>query len=63
LKREKSWLKNTMLASAGYSWTVIPVEDRSAYMKCLEKASIEEDIYPFTKFIEEKMETAPIEDA
>ena len=42
---------NVMLASGGYPWTVIPVEERSQYMLSLEKASVEQDIKPFAKFI------------
>ena len=40
-----------MLASGGYPWTVIPVEERKAYMAALEKASVENDIEPFAKFL------------
>ena len=42
---------NVMLASGGYPWTVIPVDERETYMKALETASVEEDIEPFAKFI------------
>jgi len=45
------FLMNVMLASGGYPWTVIPVEERDNYMKALETASVKEDIEPFTKFI------------
>ncbi|MDR0972039.1 MAG: Fic family protein [Bacteroidales bacterium] len=45
------FLMNTMLISGGYSWTVIPVERRQEYMIALEKASVEQDIIPFTKFL------------
>ena len=45
------FLMNTMLASGGYPWTVIPVEERTKYMEALEKASVEQDIIPFTKFL------------
>jgi hypothetical protein len=44
-----------MLASGGYPWTVIRVEDREAYMKALESASIETDIRPFARFIAERV--------
>ncbi len=54
--RMARFVMNVMLASGGYPWTVIHVDDRSDYMECLEKASIEEDILPFTKFIQEQME-------
>jgi hypothetical protein len=45
------FLMNTMLASGGYPWTVIPVEQRDAYMAALEKASTDQDIGPFAKFL------------
>ncbi len=45
------FLMNTMLASGGYPWTVIPVEERNSYMTSLEKASVEQNIEPFAKFI------------
>jgi Fic family protein len=57
------FVMNTMLASGGYPWTVIPVEDRSDYMDCLEIASTEKKIFPFTKFIQKQMVTVPIKDA
>ncbi len=45
------FLMNVMLASGGYPWTVIPVEDRNRYMETLEVASVEQDIKPFATFI------------
>lgn len=42
---------NTMMASGGYPWTIIPVEQGTAYMAALESASVDEDIRPFTKFL------------
>jgi Fic family protein len=45
------FLMNLMLASGGYPWTVIPVGDRKIYMEALEKASVGEDIVPFTDFL------------
>ncbi|USD24668.1 Fic family protein [Flagellimonas marinaquae] len=45
------FLMNVMLASGGYPWTVIPVEERQIYMKALESASVKEDIGPFAKFM------------
>ncbi len=45
------FLMNAMLASGGFPWTVIPVEERKSYMTSLEKASAEHNIEPFTKFI------------
>ncbi len=45
------FLMNTMMASGGYPWTVIPVTDRNAYVNALEKASVGEDIAPFAGFL------------
>lgn len=42
---------NVMLASGGYPWTVIPVEERDTYMKALEKASVEMNIEDFAKYL------------
>lgn len=45
------FLMNAMLASGGYPWTVIPVEQRDAYMHALELASVTGDITEFAEFI------------
>jgi len=45
------FLMNVMLAAGGYPWTIIPVEERKAYMAALEAASVDNDIIPFTKFL------------
>ena len=45
------FLMNVMMASGGYPWTVIAVTDRKTYMEALEKASVGEDIEPFTNFL------------
>jgi hypothetical protein len=37
-----------MLASGGYPWTVIPLEERDAYMGALEDASEGQNIGPFS---------------
>jgi hypothetical protein len=42
---------NVMLASGGYPWTVIPVQERNTYMDALEKASVDRNIEPFAKFM------------
>ena len=47
--REKS--ATPAMGTGGYSWTIIPIEKRDAYMQELEKASIEGDITDFTKLI------------
>lgn len=49
------FLMNTMLASGGYPWTVIRVDDRDAYLKALERASVGQEITPFATFIAERV--------
>lgn len=49
--RMARFLMNVMLASGGYSWTIIPVEDRKKYMEALEKASTEKNITDFAKYL------------
>ncbi len=53
--RMARFLMNAMLASGGYPWTVIRVEDRTAYMKALESASVQMNIGPFAAFIAERV--------
>ena len=45
---------NAMLASGGYAWTVIRVEDREAYLSSLDRAS-GANIAPFAKFIADRV--------
>ena len=40
-----------MLASGGYPWTIIPVDQRDAYMAALEAASVDRNIVPFAEFL------------
>lgn len=54
--RMARFLMNTMLASGGYPWTVIRVEDRDAYLAALDRASIDMNIDPFARFIAERVE-------
>jgi hypothetical protein len=53
--RMARFLMNAMLASGGYPWTVIRVEDRDPYLSALDKASIDMDIAPFTAFVAERV--------
>ena len=54
--RMARFFMNAMLASGGYPWTVIRVEDRNAYLKALDSASIDMDIGPFARFIAERVQ-------
>ncbi len=45
------FLMNVMLASGGYPWTVVPVEQRETYLAALEEASVKQNIVPFTEFL------------
>ena len=51
--RMARFLMNVMLASGGYPWTVIPVQERNTYMRALEKASVNGNVVPFVIFIAE----------
>ena len=48
-------LMNVLLASGGYPWTVVRVEDRAEYLKALDRASIEVDARPFANFIAKRV--------
>lgn len=50
------FLMNAMLASGGYSWTIIHVARRDEYMNALERASVERDILPFVTFVASEMQ-------
>jgi len=54
--RMARFVMNAMLASGGYRWTVIPVEDRAAYLEALESASVAGDIVPFAEFVAARIE-------
>ena len=49
---------NLMLASGGYPWTVIRVEDRHRYLAALEEASANRNIEPFARFVGDRVRHA-----
>jgi hypothetical protein len=53
--RMARFLMNVMLASGGYPWTVIRVEDRNTYLAALDRASIDMDIRPFSAFVAQRV--------
>jgi len=54
--RMARFVMNAMLASGGYPWTVIRVDDRDNYLAALESASIEQDIQPFARFVADRVQ-------
>lgn len=50
------FIMNAMLASGGYSWTIIHVTNRQKYFFALESAGVHGDILPFTQFILSELE-------
>jgi fido (protein-threonine AMPylation protein) len=53
--RMARFLMNAMLASGGYPWTVVRVEDRTRYLGALDNASIDLNIEPFAAFLAERV--------
>lgn len=53
--RMARFLLNVMLASGSYPWTVIKLDKREQYISALEKASADNDITDFAKFIGEQV--------
>jgi hypothetical protein len=53
--RMARFLMNAMLASGGYPWTVVRVEDRKDYLAALDSASIDQDIRPFAGLLAERI--------
>lgn len=52
------FLMNAMLATGGYPWTVVRVEQRKRYLEALDAASLEQDIVPFAGLMAEAVELA-----
>ncbi len=52
------FIMNSMLASGGFPWTVLRLEDRDRYMDALNSASRDGDIKPFAKFVAQSLRNA-----
>ncbi|MER9769894.1 Fic family protein [Mesorhizobium sp. M0189] len=53
--RMARFLMNAMLASGGYPWTVVRVDDRKAYLAGLEEASVNMNVKTFAAFLAERV--------
>jgi Fic family protein len=53
--RMARFLRKVLLASGGYPWTQVRVEDRAEYLKSPDRASIDVDARPFASFIAERV--------
>ncbi|KWT70815.1 hypothetical protein APY03_6571 [Variovorax sp. WDL1] len=49
------FIMNSMLASGGFPWTVLRLEDRNRYMDALNSASRDGDIKPFAQFVAQSL--------
>ena len=49
---------NVLLASGGYTWTIVRVDDRAEYLHALDRASIDLDLHPFASFIAKQMQAS-----
>jgi hypothetical protein len=54
--RMARFLMNAMLASGGYPWTIVRVEDRKPYLAALDSASIDQDIRSFAAFLAQRIQ-------
>lgn len=53
------FVMNAVLASSGYPWAVIRLDQRRRYMQALDAASFGGDIAPFAKLISEHLDNKP----
>jgi Fic family protein len=60
--RMARFLMNAMLASGGYPWTVVRVQDRARYLRALDSASIDLNIEPFATFLAERVAWSTAQD-
>lgn len=53
------FIMNTQLASGGYPWTVIPVDERERYLQALDAASLDHDVRPFAALVSDLVRREP----
>jgi len=56
--RVARFVMNAMLASGGYPWTVIQVDDRETYLSGLERASNDQDISLFAQYVANRVKSS-----
>jgi fido (protein-threonine AMPylation protein) len=56
--RMARFVMNAMLASGGYPWTIVRIEDRASYLEALDKASIDGNVQPFAQLMAERVQSA-----
>ena len=56
--RMARFVMNALLASGGYPWAVVQVDDRDACLAALGRASIDQDLEPFARFVAQRVESA-----
>tara|TARA_A100001391_G_scaffold205405_2_gene205840 strand:- start:30284 stop:31843 length:1560 start_codon:yes stop_codon:yes gene_type:complete len=56
--RTARFLLNSLLASGGYPWTIIRVEDRNEYLAGLNAASISGNVKPFVELMHKRVNAA-----
>jgi Fic family protein len=54
------FLMNVLLARDRYPWTVIRVEERDAYLRSLELASVDGNVRPFAAFVVDQMKKTSV---
>lgn len=52
--RMARFLMNLLLVAGGCPWLIVPVDCRERYLAALEAASVNQDIVPFAKFLDEQ---------
>jgi hypothetical protein len=56
--RMARFLMNVLLASGGYPWTIVRVDDRAEYLQALDRASVDVELDHFARFIAKQMQAS-----